>query len=59
MDELETLLPDGLDVSLRKIPVRVIAIVSDFPANSILKLIQGHSGRQACGRCNVMDREEN
>ena len=59
MDELETLLRDGLDVSLRKIPVRVIAIVSDFPANSILKFIQGHSDRQACRRCNVMDREKN
>ena len=59
MNELETLLRDGLDVGSLKIPVRVMAIICDSPARSFLKCIQGHSGKQACERCNIMGRKRN
>ena len=53
VNELNSLLSDGIHIDGKNFTVNVMCFICDRPARAFLKCIKGHTGYYACERCNV------
>ena len=55
VDELNTLLVNGVKIKGQHFNVVIMCFICDRPARALVKYIKGHTGFYACERCTVKD----